>query len=232
MKTFLKIAAPLILLMFFFAACEKNFTEPIDNFEESAELSVDIDLQEVEALDAELAALDSTTMGEIDTAKIKRHLWRAMDRLDAMLDRVRLIVMPSQNDSAKALFGLAKDAQHNALEAARIDSFRLAFDYIHESRYYAKEAVKLIREENKEQREELIARLRQRMEDLDILLDEVRALLDVTPNERAQHLYERGRCHQGRAVDALLDGHLRDALFHIIRAEKYGRRAMHILTGT
>ena len=231
MKTFLKITTALAFMILFFAACEKNIIDPSNDFEESIELSTDIDFMEVEALDAELAALDSTTMGEIDTVKIKRHFWRAMDRLDAMLDRVRLIVMPSQNDSAKVLFELAKDAQRNAVEAFKIDSFRVAFDYIHESRYYGKEAAKLVREENREQRAEFIARLRQRMEDLDILLDEVRALLDVAPNDHAQKLYVRGRRHQARAVDSLIDRKLRDAAFHIIRAEKYGRRALNILTG-
>lgn len=226
MRTLVKLSFVMLIAIFTFTQCERNVVEP----DIGLETDLDLIYSEVETLDAEMSVIEDSTMTDTSDVRIKRRLWWALDRLDAMLDKVRFIVMSHDNDSAKTLYQEAKDAQHNAIEAAKIDSFYLAFDYIHESRYLAREAVKIIREELQEQLEQIIARLTEEMEQVDILLDEVRDLLEENPHDRAEMLYNRGRRHQALAVETFMDKKYRKTAYHLLRAKKYGRRALHILS--
>ena len=228
MKMLIKLGLATLIAIFTLTQCEKNAIEPEAAFEDQdAQLSTLY--AEVETLNVEMEVAEDSSMTDTSATRIKRRLWWALDRLDAMLDKVLFIVMSHDSDSAKTLYDEAKEAQHNAIEAAKIDSFHLAFDYIHESRYYAWEAVKIIREEHQEQLEQIIARLREEMEQVDILLDEVRQFLEQNPHELAEFLYNRGRRHQALAVDTFMNAQYRRTAYHLLRAKKYARRALHIL---
>lgn len=223
MKACLNALLLFLILVFTVIHCSKNPTEQGRSSETSEEIA------EVLALGSEIDSLEELALTKTTGDSVGHHLWRALRRLDSMLKRVRFIVMRHDNEEAKALYEQARDAQKKALEAARIDSFEVAFDHVKESRYLAIEAVKLIKEDNQEQREEMIQRLREEIEEVRTLLDEVRTALQDQENRQALRVYERARSHFHSVGDAMQDHRYRRAGFHLRRAKILARIALKIL---
>ena len=151
---------------------------------------------------------------------------------EALYRRAEIVFSDGIRSEAKELYEQAREAQHSAIEAAEAGEFEEALDAINESRDLAIEAVSLMKDEIQEDRAEIIERLREGIEETRALLDEVKAKLEETedPDPRAVNLHRRGRIHLHRSIVALRERRLRNSGYHLRRANKYARIALHILT--
>lgn len=225
MKKGFRIIPLLIILALILTRCEKDMTITPES-EENQFLELVTLGEEIDDIDTVALTTDST-----DTSRV-RYLRQAFRKLDRLLDRLQVLVIRHENEEAKELYEQAREAQHSAIEAAVAGEFEEALDDIHESRDLAIEAVSLMQDEIQEDRAEIIERLREGIEETRALLDEVKAILEETedPDPRAMNLHRRGRIHLHRSIVALRERRLRNSGYHLRRANKYARIALHILT--
>ena len=220
-----------IALIFAATQCSQLVTEPeatmsiqqtVDEertaFNQVQEYGNEIDLFEENAL------LDSTD------ENVRRHCFMALIRLDLLLGRVQYIVMHHDNEEAKTLYFDAREVQTNAVEAARIDSFDTAFEYIKESRYLGIEAAKIVIEEARERREEIIERLEDEIDLIEDMLEDIYELLDVNPLPAAARFARRSRDHLARGILKLHAGELRRAGFHLRESKHLAKIALRLLS--
>jgi hypothetical protein len=221
MKTCIKAMLTFLLMLFFITQCSKD-TPVTPETETDPTLEIVGIANEIDAMD-EVAFTDSS---DVDRPRLLR---RALARLDELLDRVHVLVARNDNAEADSLYRSAREAQKNAIEAARIDSFHVAFDFIKESRHLALEAVKLIKGDIREDRAAMLRRLREEMAAVRSMLDEIEVLLVGQTNERAEMAFTRAKQHLRMANGAIQDGKLREAGFHVSRSKQYAQLALRIL---
>ena len=220
-----------IVLVFIATQCSTLLTEPetaINSQETLDEETMAFDqakgyADEIDALE-ENAVLDSTD------ENVRRRCALALLRLDLLLGRVEFIVMRHDNEEAKDLYNDARDAQQNAEEAALIDSFETAFEYIKESRFLGLEAAKLVRDEVREQRDQIIERLRNEINIIEGLLEEIRIQLDENWDPAAARFARRSRGHLLRGLLALNHGELWRAGFHLRESKHLAQIALRVLS--
>ena len=227
MKNALKAILILTSFVFIFTQCDKTPSEPeLDASAEQAEILEAYTA--AEQIGLEIDALEDSALTD-STVFLRRRAARALYRLDEMLDHVGPVIHRFGDDAAKALFQLARDAQGIARDAFQAGEYEKTFEHIQESRYYAMEALKLVREDLEEHKEEIIAKLEQGIADTQALLDEVSAALAENENERAENLYNRAVSHLAAASEALTNERLRAAGFHLRMANRLARLAKKVL---
>ena len=227
MKNTMKAMLVLALFVFALTRCDKTPSEP------EAEQSVGQEdvlavYTEAEVIGVEIDAIEDSAFTD-STDFLKRRARRALRRLTYMLNQVGPVVMWYGDEEAKALIQLAREAQNDAVEAIEAGDYEGAFEYIQESAFYAMEALKLVREDIEEQKEEIIRRLQQGIGNTQGLLDDVRAALEEVENERAERLYNRATSHLGLAQEALEIERLRRAGFHLRMATRLAHMALHVI---
>jgi|GEM_PF-1384513 len=227
MKNAMKAMLVLALFVFAFTQCDKTPSEP------EAEQSVGQEevlavYAEAEVIGVEIDAIEDSAFTD-STEFLERRARRALRRLTFMLNQVGPVVMWYGDEEAKALIQLAREAQHDAVEAIEAGDYEGAFEYIQESAFYAMEAMKLVREDIEEQKEQIIQRLQQGIENTQGLLDDVRAALEGEENEKAERLYNRATSHLGLAQEALEIERLRRAGYHLRMANRLAHMALHVL---
>ena len=224
---------PIVMLTFilFSTQCDKGPSDPEtgeegsgseDNisvvYSQAGQLGIDIDLLQEQAL--------------TDSADhMEHHFWRAMYRLDQMLDRIAVPVHKHGDDEAKALLEQARTAQEAAADTARAGNFDDAFESLKESRYYGIEAIQYVKdliEMNQEQFEKIEQKLKDRLIQVQELLDQVSAAL-TSEYPRAQRVYDRAMHHLEAGSTALDEGRLRAAGFHLGEAGLLAHIALRIL---
>ncbi|MFH1942637.1 MAG: hypothetical protein ABIL68_11105 [bacterium] len=224
MKTCIKAMLTFLLMLFFITQCSKD-TSVAPETETDPTLEIMEMANEIDALD-DVAFTDSS---DVDRPRLLR---RALFRLDELLDQVHILLVRHDNAEADSLYRSAREAQKNAIEAARIDSFHVAFDFIKESQHLALEAVRLIKGDVREDREAMLRRLREEMAEVRLMLDEIEGLLVGQTNERAEMAFRRAKQHFRMATEAIQDRKLRDAGFHVLRSKRYAQLALRILKPT
>lgn len=224
MRTCMKSMLAFLLMLFFITQCSKD-TSVTPESETDPTLEIMEMANEIDALD-DVAFTDSS---DVDRPRLLR---RALFRLDELLDQVHILLVRHDNAEADSLYRSAREAQKNAIEAARIDSFHVAFDFIKESQHLALEAVRLIKGDVREDREAMLRRLREEMAEVRLMLDEIEVLLVGQTNERAEMAFRRAKQHFRMANEAIQDRKLRDAGFHVLRSKRYAQLALRILKPT
>ena len=204
--------------------CEKGPTEvdsPVHETFQIAQVMTDSNV---------IDGLHEQGMTTTDNDSIAQRMNRALRRLDGMLDRVHDIVRRHDHAEAKGLYFEARQAQAEAIVAARQDSFDVAFEWIQKSRFLAIEAVNLVRDDIREDREAVREQLVAKAEEVKTLISEVAELLEEGNYPVAGRLLNKARFHLHTAHDALRGGFLRDAGFHLREAERYARMSRRIVT--
>ena len=227
MKINSRIILTLIFLIFIMIQCSKNTTGPQSVPESSQEDLSEIYI-EVEQMGDEIDGLEELALTD-STDRIEHLLQRALRRLDWMLDRASLIIIRHDNEEAESLYELARQAQRNAIDAFNADNYEQAFDFVKESRHYTLEALRLIKEDIEERREDIALRLEQGIRDVQALLDQVSAALENQENERVERIYHKAAGHLGAARETLDQGFLRRAGFHLREARMLAHLALRIL---
>lgn len=222
MRKPLRLIPVLLILVLFGNQCSKDISGPeqdVDEetiYNEAIQLSVEIDNLE------EIALTGSTK-------NVERHFRKAMHRLNGLLERVGRILRRHENDAAKVLFAEARDARGKAVESAKAGNFEEAFDFVKESRYFAVEALKLVKDQIQEEREQIIQRLQEGVEAVKGLLGEIEAALPDVDDERVQKIYDKANLHFEAGQKALDDERLRRAGFHLREAGRLAHLALRII---
>lgn len=220
-----KMIPAFIVLIFVGTQCSKNITEPDQEVQEDAYYTESLQLSdEIDNLE-ELALLDSPE-------NIEQHLRKALYKLDRLLDKVGFILRRHENEAARVLYEEARGAQQNARDAAQAGNYEEAFDYVKESRYFAVEALKLIKEDIQEHREEIAQRLEEGIEAVGTLLEEIETALPNLEDERVEKIYNKASRHLEAAKKALEEGRLIRSGFHLREAHKLARIALRIIDGS
>jgi uncharacterized protein YhaN len=220
MERGLKWILPLILLTVFVSRCDKdNSVAPQDTVDS---------YEEILAINQEIEDLDKQVQGDPSETHRGMFFRWALRKLDRLLARASRIVGASDNEEARELLDQAFQARERALDAAAEEDWETAFDALRESAYLAVEAVKMVREEH---REELEARLEQAFQEVGELLDQVGQLVDEDEGEHpwAAHLYDRAQYHYSMAETEAEYGHPYRALHHLNRARFLANLARLIL---
>ncbi len=223
-ETFMMV---LVSLIFIGIQCTKN---PVES-QSVTDLSNDDPFIQITTLANEIVELDESALTDSSTNAIPRRLHMALEKLDDMLNQVRIVVMASEIDDATMLYQEARVAQQRAIDAARDGHYKKVFGFIRESQFLAQEAIRLIKGEMTpdEIKEAVLQHLIEKKEHVQILLNEVDTLLEELENNYAQRLYERAALHFEIAEEALSSKELRRAHFHLEKAEEYSQRALKIL---
>ncbi len=226
MKTLLRLTLLLIAVAFINTQCDKN---PADTgVDEGVEFSLDEEYAAVSVLGAEIDGLEELALTD-SSEHAARMLLRAFLKLDRLLDKTHRILENHPNDDAIILYDLARDAQQRAQDAAAVPDAEQAFFLIKESRYFALEALKLVRGDIEEKKEEIIARLEAGITEVQALMYELSTALAATPNENAQRVYDRAAIHLQKAQEKLTAEELRRAGFHLREARRLAHLAERIL---
>jgi len=227
MKIQMTYVLVMLFLIFMGTQCTKN---PVES-PAITDLSNDDPYIQIATLANEIVELDESALTDSSTDAIPRRLRIALEKLDDMLNRVRIVVMASEIDDAIMLYQEARVAQQRAINAARDEHYRRAFGFVRESQFLAQEAIRLVKGEmtSEEIKEIVSQRLTEKKEHVQILLGEVGALLEGQENDYAQKLYERATLHFEMAEEALSSSELRRAHFHLAKALEYAQRSLRIL---
>ena len=227
MKIYSRTIVTLIFLVFVSIQCSKNTTGP-ESVPESSQEDLSEIYNEVEQMGDEIDGLEELALTD-STDRIEHLLQRAMRRLDRMLDRASIIIIRHDNEEAESLYELARQAQRNAIEAFDAENYEQAFDFVKESRHYALEALRLIKGDVEENREEIAQQQEQGIQDVQALLDEVSAALENQENERVEKIYNKAAGHLNSASEALEQEQLRRTRFHLREARMLAHLALRIL---
>ena len=230
MKIHSRITLTLIILIFISIQCSKNTTGP-ESGQESPQEDISHIYSEVEQMGDEIDGLEELALTD-STDRIEHLLQRALRRLDLMLDRASLIVIRHDNEEAESLYELAREAQRNAIDAFNAENYEQAFDFVKESRHYALEALRLIKEDIEERREDIVLRLEQGIRDVQAALDQISAALENQENERVERIYNKASGHFNATREALDQGRLRRAGFHLREARMLAHLALRILNSS
>ena len=211
------------------AGCTKNPMESIDQGLPDQETQT-LAYEQVLALDTEAAAIEEEAIADTLPDNIRRHFYRALIRVEKMLDHVRVIVKASRSSEAESLYTDARHSERDAVEAAKLDSFEVAFSNLREARFLGKQAAKTAREEGDwPTREEAVAWLTVQIDTVRGMLQQIDLYLESHEAPRVNKLNEWARFHFGRAEKAFIDGRLIHAAFHILEARENCQRALAII---
>lgn len=229
MKLLLKLTLMLIVVAFINTQCDKNPVET--DTEAGVEFSLEEEYAAAVDLGVEIDGLEEVALTDSSDNKAAI-LLRAFLRLDKLLDKTHRVLENHPNDEAQTLYDLARDAQQRAQDAAANGDIDQAFFLIKESRYFAIEALKIIREEIQLTEEEIIAKLNEGITEVQALMYEISTALAATPNEKAQRVYDRASNHLQKAQDALAATEFRRAGFHLREARRLAHIAQRIINNT
>jgi hypothetical protein len=228
MKPSLKTVLVLGILMLA-AGCAKNPMESADQTLTDQETGSQA-YEQVLALDAEATAIEEEALADTLPGNIRKHFARALIRVEKMLDHVRVIVKASRSAEAESLYIEARGSQRDAVEAAKQDSFALAFSDLKEARFLGKQAAKVARQEGDwPTREEAIAWLEVQIDTVRGMLAQIDLYLEGHDAPRVSKLNTWARQHFGQAEKAFIDGRLIHAAFHILESKENCRRALAII---
>jgi len=211
MKRYFKLAVAALAVALIVVQCTKNPVSETMSDDPFLNSDQEVSVQEVEALDQEIDALEEESVTDSTVNPYKR-LAIALLKLDYLLNKTGIIVRRANVDSATILYQQAREAQKNALNAAKIDSLDLAFGYVRESRHFAIDALKKIREELGPP--PILENIQKMREDAKALVDELKPQLEESENLIAHKCFAKGMIHLRLAGEAMEKRELRRAAFH------------------
>ena len=226
MRKYFRLTAALLAISVIAVQCTKNPVSETMNDDMMQDFDQAASVQQVEDLNAEIDTLEEESVSD-STVNPYKHLAIALLKLDYLLNKTERIVKKADVDSAVIFYHQARDAQKNALDAAKIDSLDLAFGYVKESREFAIDAIKMVLKELGPP--PILEHIQKMREDARALVDELKPLLEDSHNIIAHKCFAKGTLHMHLAKQAMENRELRRAALHLRTAIFWLNRVKEIV---
>lgn len=226
MSKYFRLVVAALAVSVIVVQCTKNPVSETVGDDMIQDFDQESSVQQIEVLGAEIDALEEESVIDSTVNPYKR-LAIALLKLEYLLNRTERIVNKASIDSAAMLYHQARDAQLNAIDAAKIDSLDLAFGYVKESKEFAIDALKMIR--NELNPPPILEHIHQMREDAKALVDQLKPLLEDSQNIIAHKCFAKGSLHLRLAAEAMGKREFRRAAFHYRTAIFWLNRVKNLL---